>query len=244
MVRPPRNWIPLSLAVGDEIQLPDQVAHHVRQVLRMKQDQEIILFNGADGRDYRASLVQVDRKVVAARITSASKTEPRAPLSIRLALGISRGERMDLALQKSVELGVEQITPLFTERTQVKLSAERQKKRLVHWQGIIISACEQCGRRRLPILLPAQSYRQWLEHKEENILLLDPGAKLSLASIGKPESSLCFLSGPEGGFSSGEIKAALVAGCPLVRLGPRVLRTETAPLAAIAAAQTLWGDFL
>ncbi|WP_456378373.1 16S rRNA (uracil(1498)-N(3))-methyltransferase [Thiolapillus sp.] len=243
-MRLPRNWIPLPLAVGDELQLPTGAARHVQQVLRMQPGQEIILFNGLDGRDYRATLVQVGKKAVTTRIASASEVEPPAQLSIRLALGISRSERMDLALQKSVELGVQQITPLFTERTQIKLSPQRQQKRLQHWQGIIINACEQCGRRWLPVLHPPQNYHQWLERKEGNILFLDPGAGSSLPDIKKPEASLCFLSGPEGGFSEEEKTAAIAAGCTLVRLGPRVLRTETAPLAAIAAAQALWGDFL
>ena len=243
-MRLPRNRVPRPLAAGDELQLPAGVARHVQQVLRMKPGQELILFNGADGRDYRATLIQVEKKSVTTRITSSSEVEPPPRLSIGLALGISRGERMDLALQKSVELGVAQIFPLFTERTQVKLSLQRQQKRLQHWRGIVVNACEQCGRRWLPILHPAQSYRQWLEHREKNTLFLDPGAKLSLPDIDNPEDSLCFLSGPEGGFSEEEKKAAIAAGCTLVRLGPRVLRTETAPLAAIAAAQTLWGDFL
>ncbi|WP_456415712.1 16S rRNA (uracil(1498)-N(3))-methyltransferase [Thiolapillus sp.] len=243
-MRLPRNWVSHPLAVGEELQLPAGVAHHILQVLRMKPGQEIILFNGADGRDYRATLMQGGKKTAIAGVTSASEVEPPPRLSIRLALGISRGERMDLALQKSVELGVAQITPLFTARTQVKLPPQRWQKRQQHWRGIIISACEQSGRRWLPVLHPAQSYRQWLEHGEEQVLFLDPEAKYSLAGVSRPEASLCLLCGPEGGFSEEEKKAAIAAGCTPVRLGPRVLRAETAPLAAIAAAQTLWGDFL
>ncbi len=210
----------------------------------MQPAQEIILFNGRDGRDYPATLLQVGKKAVVAHIISSTAVEPPAKLAIRLALGISRGERMDLALQKSVELGVQQITPLFTQRTQVKLSISRQKKRMQHWQGVITSACEQSGRRLIPELHPPQSLDQWLQKNNGNVLFMDPEAEASLADMDNPEASgLCFLVGPEGGFSAEERKAATHAGCTAVRLGPRILRTETAPIAAIAAAQTLWGDF-
>ncbi|WP_293644314.1 16S rRNA (uracil(1498)-N(3))-methyltransferase [Thiolapillus sp.] len=243
-MRLPRNWVPDPLAAGSDLQLPANVARHLRQVLRMQTGQEIILFNGQDGRDYRARLIQVDRKAVSATIIGATEPEPDPRLSIRLALGISRGERMDLAIQKSVELGVQQITPLFSERTQVRLSGPRRDKRMQHWQAVIISACEQSGRRRIPELHPAESFSSWLEQREENVLFMDPDAVTGLSGIVRPTSELCFLIGPEGGFSEAERKAALAAGCRAVRLGPRILRTETAPLAAIAAAQALWGDFL
>lgn len=243
-MRLPRNWVPDHLAVGLDLQLPGGVSRHVRQVLRMQTGQDIILFNGLDGRDYRARLVQVDKKRVSATITGATEAEPPPRLSIRLALGISRGERMDLAIQKSVELGVQQITPLFSERTQVRLTGQRRDKRMQHWQGVIINACEQSGRRRIPELHPAENLSSWLKQPGENVLFMDPEADTGLSDIARPDSTLCFLVGPEGGFSQEERKAALTAGCKAIRLGPRILRTETAPLAAIAAAQTLWGDFL
>lgn len=242
-MRLPRNWVDQSLAVGDEIALPPPVAHHARQVLRMQPTRDIILFNGVDGRDYRATLTQVEKRAVIARIISVGEVEPAAKLPIHLALGISRGERMDLALQKSVELGVQQITPLFTERTQVKLPPQRLQKRMQHWQGIIINACEQSGRCQLPKLHPVQSYYQWLKQESWDVLFMDPEADAGLADIKKPAPGVCFLIGAEGGFSNEERKAALMAGCTAVRLGPRILRTETAPIAAIAAAQMLWGDF-
>jgi len=232
------------LAVGEELVLPPGIARHVQQVLRMKRGQDIILFNGEDGRDYQAELLRVEKRMVTARITHAAEPEALPDFSIRLALGISRGERMDLAIQKSVELGVQQITPLITKRTQVKLSPQRREKRLQHWRGIIINACEQSGRRRLPELLPVENYQTWLERGERNVLFMDPEAQGSLADVEKPVSGVCFLIGPEGGFSNEERHAALAAGCTAIRLGSRILRTETAPLAAIAAAQVLWGDFL
>jgi 16S rRNA (uracil1498-N3)-methyltransferase len=210
----------------------------------MRTGQEIVLFNGVDGCDYRACLAQVDKKSVTAQVHARSEVEATPKLDIRLALGISRGERMDLALQKSVELGVTQITPLLTERTQIKLSPQRMEKRIKHWQGIIINACEQSGRRFLPKLDPATKLQPWLSNTEENLLFMDPESGISLAGIKSPTGNICFLIGPEGGFSDRERTLALTAGATPIRLGPRILRTETAPLAAIAAAQILWGDFL
>lgn len=243
-MRLPRNWVPQPLTVGAELQLPAGVARHIQQVLRMQVGQDVQLFNGLDGRDYRCKLLGVDKKAVFVQITAMTAIEALPDLRIKLALGISRGERMDIAIQKSVELGVQEITPLIAERTQVKLPAQRWEKRLQHWQGVIINACEQSGRRRLPELHPVETYQAWLERREENVLFMDPKAETGLAEVEKPESTLCFLIGPEGGFSQKERKAALMAGCRTIRLGPRTLRTETAPLAAIAAAQMLWGDFV
>jgi len=210
----------------------------------MQAGQEILLFNGLDGRDYRGKLLKVGKQGVFVQITSMTAIEPLPDLRIKLALGISRGERMDIAIQKSVELGVQEIMPLITERTQVKLPAQRREKRLQHWQGIIINACEQSGRRRVPELRLVESFQTWLERGEDNVMFMDPEAETGLAELKKPASTLCFLIGPEGGFSQEERKAALAAGCRAIRLGPRILRTETAPLAAIAAAQMLWGDFV
>ncbi len=243
-MRLPRNWVPHPLTVGAELQLPPGVARHIRQVLRMQVGQEVLLFNGLDGRDYRGNLLKVDKKGVFVQITSMTAIEPLPDLRIKLALGISRGERMDIAIQKSVELGVQEIAPLITVRTQVKLPAQRREKRLQHWRGIVINACEQSGRRWLPELQPMETYQTWLERREENVLFMDPEAETGLADLKKPESTLCFLIGPEGGFSQEERKAALAVGCRAIRLGPRILRTETAPLAAIAASQMLWGDFV
>ncbi len=243
-MRLPRNWVSQPLTVGAALQLPAGVARHIRQVLRMQAGQEILLFNGLDGRDYRGKLLKVGKQGVFVQITSMTAIEPLPDLRIKLALGISRGERMDIAIQKSVELGVQEIMPLITERTQVKLPAQRREKRLQHWQGIIINACEQSGRRRVPELRLVESFQTWLERGEDNVMFMDLEAETGLAELKKPASTLCFLIGPEGGFSQEERKAALAAGCRAIRLGPRILRTETAPLAAIAAAQMLWGDFV
>jgi 16S rRNA (uracil1498-N3)-methyltransferase len=225
------------------MELPANVVRHLVQVLRMQVGQEIILFNGRDGIDYRAVLTHVTRRRASARILSASEPEAVADLQIHLALGISRGERMDLAIQKAVELGVSSVTPLITERTQARLSAERREKRQRHWQNILISACEQSGRARLPKLQPPGELGVWLQNPPGRTLLLDPGARQCLRDISSPHKELGLLIGPEGGFSDQERALALHAGCTGIHLGPRVLRTETAPLAAIAAIQTLWGDF-
>ena len=225
------------------MELPANVVRHLVQVLRMRADQEIILFNGEDGIDYRAVLTHVARRKASVRILSAGEPEAVADLQIHLALGISRGERMDLAIQKAVELGVSSVTPLITERTRTRLTEERREKRQRHWQNIIISACEQSGRRRLPQLHHPMNLDEYLQEAPDHVLLLDPEAKPCLREIPDPGKELGLLIGPEGGFSDRERTLAVKAGCTEVRLGPRVLRTETAPLAAIAAIQTLWGDF-
>ncbi|WP_456448836.1 16S rRNA (uracil(1498)-N(3))-methyltransferase [Thiolapillus sp.] len=242
-MRRPRNYLSQDLSTGSSIELPATVVRHLVQVLRMQAGQEIVLFNGDDGIDYQAVLTEVSKRRAHARILSAGNPEPQPKLQIHLAQGISRGERMDLALQKAVELGAVSITPLTTERTQQKLTSERLEKRMQHWQKIIISACEQSGRRRLPLLHPPQTVANWLKNAPKTTLFLDPMAQHCLKEIPPPGQELGLLIGPEGGFSDQETALAGKSGCTGIRLGPRVLRTETAPLAAIAAIQALWGDF-
>ena len=243
-VRLPRNLIDLELSPGRIVTLPSRVSGHLRQVLRMKAGDELILFNGLDGRDCRAVITRAGKRETQARVLECGEAEPPPQLIIHLALGISRGERMDFALQKAVELGVTSISPLFTRRTVVRLNAERVKRRLAHWQGIITSACEQSGRGYLPRLNTPENLESWLKTKAgADTLLLDPRAEQTLPQLPAPRDVLTFLIGPEGGFSDGERARAYANGCTGIRLGPRILRTETAPLAAMAAAQVLWGDF-
>ena len=243
-VRLARNLVDLDLRPGETVNLPDRVARHLGQVLRMKTGEELVLFNGRDGRECRARIVRMTKKELLARILECSEAEPPPLLRLHLALGISRGERMDFALQKAVELGVTTITPLFTERTVVRLKAERLEKRLAHWQGIVTSACEQSGRVYLPGLDEPASLETWLKHEGgPETLLLDPRAERTLPMLTAPQGTLAFLIGPEGGFSDRERRHAYDSGCTGILLGPRILRTETAPLAAMAAAQVLWGDF-
>ncbi len=229
--------------MGSEIDLPADVVRHLVQVLRMRKGQEILLFNGEDGIDYRAELTETGKRHARTRILSGGDPEPLPDLRIHLALGISRGERMDLAIQKAVELGVSSIAPLVTERTQRKLTPDRLEKKVRHWHKIIISACEQSGRRWLPRLDAPQDLDDWLKNPLPQTLFLDPEARQCLTEVSRPEQDLGLLIGPEGGFSERERTLAKEAGCTGVHLGPRILRTETAPMAAIAAIQVLWGDF-
>ncbi len=209
----------------------------------MRTDDEVILFNGMDGRDYQARIRYSNKQAVKAQIVSSSTTEPNPALNIHLAIGISKSMRMDFALQKAVELGVASISPLITERTVVRLSDERMSRRMSHWQGILIHACEQSGRRVLPPIHPVTNLRQWLKQNSCPGVLLDYRADKCLLDISKPKFETCILVGPEGGLSKREYQLAGSHGMTGIRLGPRIMRTETAPLAAIAAIQLCWGDF-
>lgn len=238
----PRIFVDRPLVVGDSLTLPDGPARHLLQVLRLVEGASLVLFNG-DGRDYPARLSDRSRAGAVVVVEGVGEPEPESRLEIHLALGISKGERMDYALQKAVELGVDRLTPIFTERSQVRLDGPRLERRLEHWRGILIGACEQSGRRRLPVLDPAVSLSQWLATESTGGLLLDPLAPLALTALPAPETGVTLLIGPEGGLSPRERDEAARQGFQGVRLGPRILRTETAPLAAIAVIQALWGDF-
>lgn len=239
-----RIYTSQPLQPGVAVILEESPARHLTQVLRLKAGAEITLFNG-DGHDYSARLHEVSRRTTSARVDRRLEpAEAPAPLRIHLAIGISKGERMDFAIQKAVELGVADITPLLTERCQVRLPGERREKRLQHWQQVIIAACEQSGRRRIPNCNPVLKLDQWLTSQTpESGILLDHRGEQALRELEPPKGEVTLLIGPEGGLSADERTRAAAAGFTGVRLGPRVLRTETAPLAAIAAIQTLWGDF-
>jgi 16S rRNA (uracil1498-N3)-methyltransferase len=241
-----RLHVDAELIPGAEIALPNAQARHAVQVLRLERDAPLVLFNG-DGYDYPARLIELGRDRARVLIESRGDPEPESRLDIHLALGISKGERMDFAIQKAVELGVTRITPLFTRRAQVRLDGARLDKRLEHWHGVVVAACEQSGRRRLPVLEPAADLDAWLEtacgEGRTSGLLLDPLAERALTALPAPASGLTLLIGPEGGLDPRELEAARCQGFQGVRLGPRTLRTETAPLAAIAVIQALWGDF-
>ena len=242
-MRIPRIYTEQPLAPGREFNLEERAARHLVQVLRLKGGAELVLFNG-DDREYPAQLTAATKQQVRAKVLGVSAPEAESPLHIHLAIGISKGERMDYTLQKAVELGVSEITPLFTKRSVVHLKGERREKRMLHWRNVVIAACEQSGRCRLPQLRTACGLEEWLpNHSTGYRLLLDPRAARSLPELSAPESGIDILVGPEGGLSEEERNLATSAGFQGVRLGPRVLRTETAPLAAIAALQALWGDF-
>ncbi|CAA0115829.1 Ribosomal RNA small subunit methyltransferase E [Halioglobus japonicus] len=216
-------------------------SRHLARVLRLGVGDHLILFDGHGG-EYPGEITAVDKKQVEVRTGEHREIESESPLAIHLGIAVSRGERMDWLIQKSTELGVTALTPLLTEHTGVKLSGERATKKIQHWQQIAISACEQCGRNRPPEIHALQSAEQWLGSTvAEQKFVLHHRADTIDASRSSP-GSIALLVGPEGGLSEAEITAAEQAGYTALRLGPRVLRTETAPLAAIAILQAYWGD--
>ena len=241
--RSPRFHVPGELFPGGEIRLPELVARHIA-VLRLRQDQEITLFNGRAGQ-YQAVLSSLARGQVSATVLQFDEVERESPLHITLAQCLSAGDRMDMTLQKATELGVATITPLASERSIVRLSAERAERRLEHWRNVVIAACEQCGRNRIPEVHPVTDLLPWLTQPPAGMcMLLDPEAGLGASSLPAvvPEA-VTLLVGPEGGLTPDERAFAKRSGFLPLRLGPRTLRTETAPLATLAVLQTAWGDF-
>jgi 16S rRNA (uracil1498-N3)-methyltransferase len=244
-MRQVRHYVELPLHEGASFELPEVAVAHLVRVLRLGAGDRVRLFNG-DGHDYEAELLQAGKRGAQARVLArvdAPATE--SPLAITLAQGIARGEKMDWVLQKATELGVARIAPVQTERTEVKLDPERADKRGAHWRGVIASACEQSGRARVPELLAPRALSDFLAaERSVRRLVLDPGADCTLASLQPaPGDSLCLLVGPEGGLSERDLAAARAAGFAGLRLGPRILRTETAALAAISGLHALYGDW-
>lgn len=241
-MRMPRIYQPVNAEPGPDIELDAHACRHLLQVLRLRAGDAFIVFNGR-GQAWQARLESNQKRNATARLLDKLTAGVESPLPVHLGLGISKGERMDYAIQKAVELGAGEITPLFTRYSMVKLDEQRKDKRRQHWQGIIIGACEQCGRNRLPTLHPAIASHDWLDAVEAGQkLLLDPLATQSLSDIGHRPASTCLYIGPEGGLSDEEIEAAKQNGFTGIRLGPRVLRTETAVVAALTAVQMVWGD--
>jgi 16S rRNA (uracil1498-N3)-methyltransferase len=239
-----RHFVDEALVVGDSLLLPEVAHAHLVRVLRLAPGARVRLFNG-DGYEDEAEVEAAGTREARARVLSRVAVASESPLAITLAQGIARGEKMDLVLQKATELGVARIAPVQTERTEVKLDGERAEKRGAHWRGVVASACEQSGRARLPELLPPTSLAHFLAgEKSEHRLVLDPGAGQALAQLGlAPGASVCLLVGPEGGLSERDLAAARAAGFTGLRLGPRILRTETAALAAISGLNALYGDW-
>lgn len=245
LMRIPRFYFSDPLALGARVALPQAAAHHAVRVLRLGENDLVRLFNG-DGCEYHARIVRLDKLGVVVVIESAAPRSCESPLHVLLAQGISSGERMDYTLQKSVELGVGAIQPIEAERSVVKLSGERMLKRLQHWQAVVASACEQSGRNIVPPVRPVMSLIDWLGDHDSGEALrihLAPDAELSLRELEKPAASVVLAVGPEGGFSDKEVAALQQHGFVGVKLGPRILRTETAALAALSALQILWGDY-
>lgn len=242
-MRLPRLYIACPLQSDTEIALDERAHRHVVQVLRLKSGDAIRLFNG-DGREFLAQLTKVQRRQSRAQVQQALQSEAPSPLSITLLQGIAKGDHMDYGLQKATELGVDAIQPLITQRAVVRLQGERLHNKIAHWQGVLISASEQCGRRVLPQLLEPLTFEQWLQTQAGAAqgFVLDPQAGPSLAQSPLPASQLNVLIGPEGGLTQEEIAQATSSGLQAVRLGPRVLRTETAAVVTLTALQVLWGD--
>lgn len=240
-MRIPRIYQSDALKAQQETCLTEDAANHVGRVLRMQVGAKLILFNG-DGYNYPAELIEVTKKQLRVCVLEQLPNLLESPLRIHLGQGISRGDRMDFAIQKAVELGVTEITPLFTERCGVKLDGDRLVKRNDQWQKIAISACEQSGRSVVPVVHPAISLENWLAQSTTELkLTLDPWAKDTIKTL-TPVSALRLVIGPEGGFSDREVQQTKTAGFVAVQLGPRVLRTETAALTAISALQLQMGD--
>ena len=238
-----RVYFPGEIHAHGLCTVPPVRAHHLMHVLRLAAGDALLVFDGS-GHEYDAVIERVGKSGVTLRVSDPREVDRESPLVLTLAQGISSGERMDYTVQKAVELGVTGIQPLTTERSVVRLDATRAAKRAAHWQAIIVSACEQCGRNRVPEVRPVETLPKWLGSVSDALkLVLSPGAVTTLATLPRPQSAVTLLVGPEGGLSPREQRDAASGGFLPVRLGPRVLRTETAALAALAAMQTLWGDF-
>jgi len=241
-MRIPRIYEPATLQVGQTIALSEDGANHIGRVLRMQPGQQLELFNG-DGNQYPATIASVGKKSVEVTIDRCDAQSVESPLAIHLGQVISRGDKMDFTIQKSVELGVTCITPLFSERCGVKLPADRLEKKREQWQKVVISACEQCGRNIVPEVRMPMELDAWLaEETKELKLNLHPRAEYSINTLPVPAHGVRLLIGPEGGLSSDEITRTVQEDFKEMLLGPRVLRTETAALTAITALQCRFGD--
>lgn len=237
---PPRIYSPENLREDAEITLDKGASTHVAKVLRMKAGERLIAFSG-DGYDYSARILSLGKQVTI-RLETREKNCRESPLRITLAQGISRSDRMDYTIQKAVELGVHAIQPLSTQKSTVRLDASRAEKKLRHWQSVVVSACEQCGRSVIPAVSKPVSLTDWLATSGNTLrILLDPDADTSLPSI-QLNGACTLLVGPESGFSDEETDQLRSAGTRGVTLGPRILRTETAAAAAISILQSQHGD--
>ncbi|MGB5854260.1 MAG: 16S rRNA (uracil(1498)-N(3))-methyltransferase [Oceanisphaera sp.] len=241
-MRIPRIYEPSPLHSGQELTLSEDAANHVGRVLRMQAGQALVLFNGQGGQ-FHADIIEANKKTVRVRISEFDGSDCESPLPFHLGQVISRGEKMEFTIQKSVELGVNVITPLFSSRCGVKLTGERLEKKIQQWQSIAIAACEQCGRNQVPEIRPAIPLSQWLAEQTDDLKLnLHPKAEHSVNTLPPPSAGIRLLVGPEGGLSDDEITQAREQGFIDILLGPRVLRTETAALTAITALQCRFGD--
>ncbi|MGB9493277.1 MAG: 16S rRNA (uracil(1498)-N(3))-methyltransferase [Azonexus sp.] len=239
----PRFYCREVLAPGAHIDLPEPVARHAVRVLRLPPGAGIVLFDGRGG-EYEARIERIEKDRVVAALGAWHDVERESGLNVTLVQAVQAGEKMDYTVQKAVELGVSQIVPVDSRRSVIRLSGERAARRVAHWQGVAAAACEQCGRNQVPQLAPLEKLESWLARPADGALrlILAPDAEQALVDLA-PAQSLQILIGAEGGLDPQEIIAARQVGFKAVRMGPRILRTETAGLAALAVAQALWGDF-
>ncbi len=241
-MRIPRIYHPEPLALGQNMALSEDAANHVGRVLRMSQGQALELFDGSN-QVFAATITQADKKRVFVEIQSAETDDRESPLHLHLGQVMSRGEKMEFTIQKSIELGVDMITPLFSERCGVKLDAERLEKKIQQWQKIAVAACEQCGRNRIPTIRPAMDLEDWCAEEDKGLKLnLHPRASQSINTLPLPVERVRLLIGPEGGLTAAEIAMTTEYQFTDILLGPRVLRTETTALTAITALQVRFGD--
>ena len=250
----PRLYCPTSLGSNEVIDLPAAAAHHAARVLRLREGDPVTLFNG-EGGESDARLTRIGSRSVSALVGKHHAVERESPLQVTLLQGLAGAERMDYVIQKAVEMGVATIAPVTMARSVTRLDAARAAKRAEHWRSVIVASCEQCGRNRLPLLHPLRDFDAALGSPDDPggdpgaptgaalLLVLSPGEGSSLTAFDRPSGAIRLLIGPEGGLAPEESAAAHRAGFRNVRLGPRVLRTETAGVAALAAMNTLWGDW-
>jgi len=243
-MRIPRVYTPQTLTQGAHLTIAGQTAHHVTHVLRLRTGAQVRIFDG-NGTEHNATLVDIKRSEIILETGQPVSIIPESLLQVTLLQGVARNDRMDLILQKAVELGIQNFQPLWMQRSQSRLKNDRLEKRVNHWRGIITNACEQCGRATIPKLESPVDFTEWLDTARYSglCLMLQPDSETSLRNIEKPRGNIHILVGPEGGLSPDEQALARNAEFQGIRLGPRVLRTETAALAALAGMQTLWGDF-
>jgi len=241
--REPRIYFPDPLRAEGRYTLTGDQHHYLTRVLRLKAGSGLTVFDGSGG-EYPAVIEEVQRTSSTLRTGEFRDTANESPLSLRLAQGVGRGERTDIAIQKAVELGVTSIVPLLTQRGVVRLDPSRATRRLAHWQGIVVHACQQCGRNRIPPLHPIVALDDWLrDYRSDGLdLILDPDGAGGIGERDYDGGTITVLVGPEGGFDEAERDAAVAAGFRRVSLGPRILRTETAAIAAVTAIQSRWGD--
>lgn len=240
-MRIPRLFIQQPLSANNQFVLSESQSHYLSKVLRMQAGRELIAFDGLGG-EYSATITEVTKKSVTIGTGDFQTVDKESPLKLTLAIGVSRGERMDWVLQKATELGVTEIIPLITERTEVKLGGERSDKKIEHWQQILISSCEQCQRNTLPKLSEPQVLGEWITNDSSDLKFVLHHRDNKGLPTQSEAKSITLLIGPEGGLTDEEIQLAQNNRFAPLTLGPRVLRTETAPLAAISLVQYVWGD--